>query len=333
MRRRRLGARKVARAAAALGCGFFLGTFAPISHVAPAPPPPPGTVRVTAESVPLDRSDPARRTLGRLTWLAGYRLRSDDVRFGGLSAMHVEAGEVLAVSDAGTVFRFPLPAGPGDLPLVIERLPSGPGSGRRKTDRDAESLVVRGAQAWIAFEGRNAVWRYALPAWGFEAASAPAAMSAWPSNAGSEAMARLRDGSFLLFAEGPVEDGTSPILLFDGDPALASTNVTEMRYRPPPGYRVTDAAALPDGRIVFLNRTVAMLGWRAVLTIADRPDPSAAAVLEGRELAALGGSVTADNMEALSVTREGGQTILWIASDDNVNPLLQQTLLLKFALD
>ena len=38
-----------------------------------------------------------------------------------------------------------------------------------------------------------------------------------------------------------------------------------------------------------------------------------------------------DNMEALSVTRERGRTILWIASDDNFSPL-QRTLLLKFAL-
>jgi hypothetical protein len=37
-------------------------------------------------------------------------------------------------------------------------------------------------------------------------------------------------------------------------------------------------------------------------------------------------------MEALSVTRELGRTIVWIASDDNFSPL-QRTLLLKFALD
>jgi hypothetical protein len=36
-------------------------------------------------------------------------------------------------------------------------------------------------------------------------------------------------------------------------------------------------------------------------------------------------------MEALSVDSENGRTILWIASDDNFNPL-QRTLLLKFAL-
>jgi hypothetical protein len=37
-------------------------------------------------------------------------------------------------------------------------------------------------------------------------------------------------------------------------------------------------------------------------------------------------------MEGISVTREGGRTIVWLTSDDNYSPL-QQTLLLKFALD
>jgi hypothetical protein len=38
-----------------------------------------------------------------------------------------------------------------------------------------------------------------------------------------------------------------------------------------------------------------------------------------------------DNMEAQSVTRENGRTIVWIASDDNLNPI-QRTILLKLAL-
>jgi PAS domain-containing protein len=160
-------------------------------------------------------------------------------------------------------------------------------------------------------------------------------MARWPGNAGSEAMARLRDGRFLVFSEGHVReaDGTSPVLLFPADPALLASMPVALRYRPPAGYVVTDAAALPDGRILFLNRRWALLdGFSAVLTITDAPKLEEGATLEGRELAVLAAPLTVDNLEALSATREGGRTILWIASDDNFNPLLQQTLLLKFAL-
>lgn len=332
MDRRRIGWRKAARVAAALGALFFLGTFAPRSDAPPLPLP--AGAQMLAEAVPLDASDPDRRRLGALDYLGGWRLRSRDARFGGISAMHVEDGEVLAVSDAGTVFRFPVPEGEGAQPLRIERLASGPGDGRSKSDRDAEALVVHGGQAWIAFEGRNQVWRYRRRDFAAEAHAAPREMARWPGNAGSEAMARLADGRFLIFSEGPLgEDGTSPALLFPGDPTSAASRPAALRYRPPEGYSITDATALPDGRLVFLNRRWTLLkGVSAVLTVEDAPRLGEGAVLEGRELAVLRSPLIVDNMEALSATREGGRTILWIASDDNFNPLLQQTLLLKFAL-
>ena len=62
------------------------------------------------------------------------------------------------------------------------------------------------------------------------------------------------------------------------------------------------------------------------------PRLSAGAIVERVEIATFRAPIIADNLEAMSLTREGGRTILWIASDDNYNPL-QRTLLLKFALD
>ena len=325
--------RRVARAGAALAFLFFLGTF-----VRPSATPEPqrsAAARLTVETVALDPSDPARTRIGSLTFIRGYRLSSSDPRFGGISAMHVEGGEVLAVSDAGSAIRFPLPTGAGALPLRIEALRQVPGPAGLKSDRDSESMAVHGRQAWVAVENRNTIWRYRLPGLDFEAGAAPPAMRQWPSNAGAEAILRLRDGRFLVFAEGPVgEDGTSPALLFDGDPARASSGAAALRYRPPGGYRITDAALLPNGRMLFLNRRFTLLeGWSAILTVGERGALEAGAMLEGRELAALGAPLGVDNMEALSVTSEGGRTMLWIASDDNFTPMLQRSLLLGFALD
>jgi hypothetical protein len=106
-----------------------------------------------------------------------------------------------------------------------------------------------------------------------------------------------------------------------------------LRYRPPRGYRITDAALLPGGGLMFLNRRVGLFeGFSARLTLAAAPRLTAGALLSGKEIAALGRPLTVDNMEALSITREGGRTIVWIASDDNFNPMLQRTLLMKFVL-
>jgi hypothetical protein len=333
MVKRRKGPDRPARIATILASAFLLATFA--WPDATPPPPRPAQSAMVAEAVPLDRADPARRRLGGLLFLEGWRLRSEDVRLGGISAIHVEGGEVLALSDAGSLFRFPLPRRAGALPLNVSRVRQGPGSGRRKGDRDGESMAVSGQDVWVAWEGRNAVWRYRRSDWRAVSAAAPAAMKRWPSMRGPEAMARLPDGRFLIFGEGHIAaDGTTPLLLFQGDPSEPSTRTVPLRYRPPAGYRPTDAALLPDGRLLILNRRFRLLsGFSAILSVADLPRRyRAGTVLEARTLAAFSGAVTSDNLEAISVAREGDRTIVWLASDDNYTPLLQWTLLLKFAL-
>ena len=332
MPRRRKGQERGARIATGVAAAFLLATFAP-----PVDAPPdarPADTVLRADPVPLDEADPARRRLGGLVFLEGWRLSSRDVRFGGLSAMHVDGGAVLGLSDAGALFRFPLPRGAGELPLNIVRVPQGPGSGRSKSDRDGEALQVAGGSAWVAWEGRNAIWRYRRTDFAAEAKASPREMRRWRWMSGPEAMARLADGRFLILAEGPAAaDGTAPALLFEGDPAVAGTRVATLRHRPPAFYRATDAAQLPDGRLLILNRRFgALSGFSAVLTVADPGGLRPGATIAPRMLAEFKGSVTADNLEALSVTREGGRTIVWLASDDNFNPLMQRTLLLKFAL-
>jgi hypothetical protein len=310
----------------ALAALVLLATFAPVAT--PPPEPPPAVSLVRAEPVPLDPSWPGRARLGALRFLAAWRLTSNDRRFGGISAMKVEGGAVLAFSDSGWMIRFPLPGARAAMKARIGALPQGPGSPRRKAARDIESMWTDGREAWIGFERLNQLWRFERPSWRAGAHAAPAAMRDWPDNRGPEAMVRLADGRFLVLAEGLGRGG--PALLFAGDPAAAGTGVETLRYRPPPGYRATDAALLPDGRVIVLNRRFAVLEGVTAKLVRLRRQGQALVVDE--ELADFRPPVTTDNMEALSVTREAGRTIVWIASDDNYNPL-QRTLLMKFALD
>jgi hypothetical protein len=289
--------------------------------------PPPALSWVHFEPVALDPTDARRTRLGPFTFLGGWALTSNDPRFGGLSALRVEGGEVLAFSDAGWRLRFAAPrGGEATARAQVGPLPSGPGTGLRKTDRDIESMWADRDSVWLGFERRNAVWRYDRRTWRATAEAAPPGMAHWSKNRGAEAMVRLADGRFLVFAEGSGEGGE--VLLFAGDPAVPGTRARRLFYAPPPHYRATDAALLPDGRILILNRRWTLLqGFTAKLTLAALGGP----VLRGREIADLRPPLAVDNMEGLSVTREGGRTIVWIASDDNYMPL-QRTLLLKFAL-
>jgi hypothetical protein len=295
----------------------FLGTFAPLRLQKPEPVP-------AVTILTFEAAGPEEKRIGRLTFLEGWNIESDDLRFGGLSTLHVEDGAVLAFSDSGLSIRFPLPRG-GPVRAEISPLPNGPGTASAKADRDVEAMVVLGPLAWIAFERANQVWRYHRDGWRSDSSASPAAMREWRGNRGSEAMVRLPDGRFLILSEG---DG-GEALLFSGDPAVKGTPWRALKYRPPEGYLITDAAVLPDGRLLFLNRSAGITGFSAKLSLGRFADEQDRAAITGEEIATLDGL---DNLEGLSVTQEEGRTIVWLASDDNFNPL-QRTLLLKFALE
>ena len=302
----------------------------PIEPGPEQPPAGPAKAALRAAPVLLNEDDSTQRQIGALTFLAGWELTSDDRRFGGISAMAVEGERVTAISDSGILFDFAVP-GRGPPQVGILPLPAGPGSPTRKQDRDTESMFVSGGHAWLAFENRNEVWRYARPGWRAEARVAPPQMRDWPTNRGAEAMHRLADGRFLIISESLAPDWTSPALLFPGDPTQGGAPV-ELRFRPAKGFRITDAAQLPDGRLLLLQRDVSLLGgMSAKLVLVDVAALDSRRPVEGREIAHFERPLSVDNMEALSITREGEQTIVWLASDDNYFPL-QRTLLMKFAL-
>jgi hypothetical protein len=306
----------------------LLATFAPPALQQRDPPPPLTLVRF--QPFALNEDDAAAKRLGRLVWLGGWALTSNDRRLGGISALHVDGGQALALSDAGWLIRLPLPTGRSPVRATISMVEAGPGAPGVKVNRDIESAVIDGTRVWLAFEQANAIWRYDRAGFEPRSAAAPPGMSRWSANRGPEAMVRLADGRFLVFAEGA--GGDTEAALFSGDPSVRGTAATRLRYRPPAGYRITDAARLPDGRLVLLNRSVSLFaGFTAKLTIATLPELREGALIAGEEAAVFEGPISRDNLEALSVTAEGGRTILWVASDDNYSPF-QRTLLMKFAL-
>jgi hypothetical protein len=316
---------------------LLLGAFFALTTIIAPGPPQPRALRVlgglTADPVALDPANPARRRLGGLLFRRGWVLRSDTPRFGGISAMYVESGAVTALSDTGDILRFGLPGSAGAGALRIDSLPVPHGSPLRKRNRDSESLAIAGDTMWTGFERNNLIARYRRADWQLEGFQRPDGMRRWPGNAGAEAMVRLPDGRFIVFAEDRDNRPVGRALLFDGDPSVAGPRALEAGYRRPPGYRPTDAALLPDGRLMILNRRASWLGGLgAKLVIADMPAWRAGAVIEGREIATLEAPLTVDNMEALSVAVEGGRTIVRIASDDNFMRI-QRTLLLEFELD
>ena len=183
---------------------FVAVAFVLLATIVRLPPPRPsaGAVDARLDIVPiaLDEQDPRRRRVGELVFLRGWALSSPEPRFGAISSMQVENGQVTALSDTGTIFRFAVPRAAGSAPLRIEPLPRT--AGRAKSNHDTEAMLFSGGQAWIAFERQNGVVRFSRAGWREESAAQPASMRSWRGNSGPEGMARLHDGRFLIFSEG-----------------------------------------------------------------------------------------------------------------------------------
>ncbi len=293
--------------------------------------------RMTAERVALDPGDPARTRVGALTYLGGVRLRGNDHAFGGFSAMQVLGDRFLLVSDGGNVLRFRMGADFVPREIRFGDLPDGPRTGWRKNQRDAESLAFDPAtgRIWIGFENYNAIWRYDPALSRGERGVRPAAMDDWSVAGGAESMVRLADGRFLVISETTRPKGGKGrvALLFAGDPTEAKAPPEESAYLPPAGYDPSDAVQLPDGRLIVLNRRLSIPDlFTAKLTLVDPRAFRPGALVRGAEIATLAPPLLHDNYEALAVTREGADTILWIASDDN-QEVWEQSLLLKFRIE
>jgi hypothetical protein len=292
---------------------------------------------VRAVAIPFDHDDPRHVRVGRLLYLQGWRLENDDPAFGSFSSLAVGPGPgLLLLNDAGGFVRMTLgPRGPTGG--HFGNLPGGPGGSAIKVDRDSESLTRKSGDGpiWVGFEARNAIYRYSADLSRTEAGRRPPEMRKWPGNGGAEAIVRLRSGRFLVFCEtcyrGP--PGSTEALRFDRDPTDPNAKVTPFNYRRPAGYRVTDAAELPDGRVLILHRKLGLRPlFSAKLAIFDPRTIEKDGLMTAAEIATLAPPLAVDNMEGLAITREGDQIIVWMASDDNFGTPFQRSLLLKFRL-
>jgi hypothetical protein len=154
-----------------------------------------------------------------------------------------------------------------------------------------------------------------------------------PRNQGIEALAVIQAGalrgSIVAFAERFTRGSGyhTGWLWVKGEPH-------RLQLRDLDGFDITDAAGLPDGGLLVLERyfrwtTGVSMRIRRLQPTEIRPG----ARLTGRVVFQGNSSYEIDNMEGIAVHRgAGGETIVSLISDDNFNRLLQRTVFLQFTL-
>jgi len=289
---------------------------------------------VSARTLPPDAAGDMAR-FGPLQLLDAWQLTSPHPAFGGFSSLLVDDdGGLIALNDSGELFGFRLVEdGRGIvMPLprfrVEQEVP--------KWRWDSESMVrdpVSG-HIWVGFEHLQRICRYAPGFARLEGCVSPPEVRRWPLTGSIESLIRFGDGRFMAIAEMARRgDGAHDVLLWQGDPVERATPPPiHLGYRPPPGYRPTDALWLGGDRLLVLNRRLTLAeGFTAKIALVRLPVLVAGAQLDGEVVATFAPPGLADNFEALALSHERGRAILWLASDDN-HLFLQRSLLLRFAL-
>jgi hypothetical protein len=297
-------------------------------------------IALTVRPVVLNPEAPEQRKVGGLLWRGGLEIRSPDSRFGGLSALLIEADgqELLAIADNGQLVTGRLTyhadgrlSGMEDARIIALRDLFGRPL-KTKSQQDAEALA-RGADGGllVAFERAHRLWRYpadlARRDGRPQALLAPPGLGQAPFNGGIEALTTLSDGGLLAFTE-DLETGGGLAAYLRRDDVWST-----LTYRPHGAFRPSGATLLPDGDVLVLERSFSLLGgFRSRLVRLAQDSIRPGAVLEGREIARLQPPLTHDNFEAVAA-RQGakGETLIYLVSDDNFSAL-QDTLLLMFAL-
>jgi hypothetical protein len=287
--------------------GVVLATFALIRDLPDRRPLPLNVAAIAFHPVALERR------AGPLRLAGAWEIKTRDRRMGGLSALAIDQGRFLAVSDLGAVIWFDPPATLGPVARVMD-IGEGPGRAGRKVSRDAESLTrdPRGRGWWIGFEQRHSLWLYDDQ---FQAAklAIPIVHSGWRENRGAEGLI-ADDDSLLVLAE-------------NGKEAIRVAADGQRSFALEAGDEVADSARAPDGTAWVLLRSKGRSGIAQSIARLDRsrtgyrlgtawPLPKAAF----------------DNYEGLAIApRSGGGWRFWLVTDDG-HRFMARTLLVAFDL-
>jgi hypothetical protein len=305
-------------------------------------------VTVTAIPIDFDRDNPDRKEFGKLIWRGGINLFGKSLYFGGYSGLIVDppGKALLAISDAGTWLRAKIDYDGRKIKGLSEAT-VGPILGKdgkalsQDVNRDSEGVgLIDGdtssGTAYVAFERNHRVFRYPFTREKFGppagAIPLPPESKRMDANRGIEALTPIRTGKLkgatLLFSERLPDKAGNLRGWLIGGPTPGPLTLKNID-----GFDITDAAALPDGGVVLLERRFRYSEGvkMRVRRIAEK-DLRPGTLIEGEVLFEASDNYNIDNMEGMAVHRSAtGETILTLISDDNFSPL-QRTLLMQFAL-
>ena len=221
-----------------------------------------------------------------------------DSRFGGISALAIDRGRFLVVTDRGAVVRFDRP-GKANPSAWLADLREGPGLWGFKWTRDAESLAADpgGRGWWVGYEQNHSLWLYDHE-FRRPLANIDLNRDDWWNNRGAEGL--ISEGNHLL------------VTAENGRDLMAVTETSSKRLEMKPGPDVAEAGRAPDGTAWLLLRARSPTGFRQSVAPLIQIDQG---YRVGASLEVPSGPL--DNFEGMAIEpRPQGGLRFWVISDD-----------------
>lgn len=286
-----------------------------------------------------------QKRFGRLEFVGGLLMRSAESSFGAISSIRFQADgrNFIAVLDTGHWLTGSIARGTdgtlsglSDVHIapILDR--SGE-KARRKVERDAEGLALRGDRAYVSYEQfpRIEIFAAATVAEARPVGQLPHLIhnSELRRNAGLETLVPSPEtsplkGALVTVAENSIDaNGNLFAAILEG--SLKGLFAVKRHG----SFAVTDGAFLPNGDLLLLERRFNLaegMGMRIRRIRGEDIRPGA--IVDGEELIEADLSHQIDNMEGMDVIRQpDGSIRIILVSDDN-HSFLQRNVMLEFKL-
>ena len=310
----------------------------------------PQAIEITARLLgSFQSSRPDNKRFGDLEYRGGLVLSSAEEHFGGWSGLVMDADgkRLLSISDEGAWLSAGVEYA-GKAPTALVRATIGPLLAlrgrplREKVDQDAESVALlegtleRGT-VLVGYERKHRIARCPVRNGEVQAPvdhlPLPPEAGRMPANQGLEAVTVIQagplKGSVVAFAERYTRGSGyhTGWVWVNGQPH-------RIQLRDVDGFNITDAAGLPDGGLLVLER---YFRWSSGVKMRIRrlapAEIKPGARLNGHVVFEGDQAYEIDNMEGIAVHKGArGETVVSLISDDNFNRFMQRTVFLQFTL-
>lgn len=296
----------------------------------------PLSVTAADQVLPLSQINSRLQDVGSLHFLGAIVVPPGPGKLGGLSGLAFnDQHELVALSDDFRIYQA-VPQWVGGRLVgcsfkIGQRLrDSDGGVPKNRFHADSEGLVHLKEGGWlVSLERDHRILHFSddrvVPSGVPSLYARLADFSALSANAGLESIAELKDGRILTLAEDLNSDGTHPGWL------LQNGNGERLSYDSPLGLAPSDAASLPNGDVLVLERGFNLLfNFRARIVRIKKEMIEPGKTLKGDVVAVLESPLITENFEGLAVDPQNdGSVILYLVSDNNFNAA-QRTILAAF---